>query len=81
MVSMSGQTFRAIEISVREFNGHGLKVDKYRIFVESSPQKIVVSFDDPDRPRTQLGSGPNMVGFTVELDSDTLEVTDRSFVK
>jgi hypothetical protein len=81
MVSISGQTFRAIEIAVRELNRHGLHVDKYEITVESLQNTIIVSFNDPDHPRTQLGSGPNMVGFSVELDADTLEVTDSSFIK
>jgi hypothetical protein len=81
MVSISGQPFRAIEIAVRELNRHGLQVDKYEIAVQSSQNIIIVSFNGPDRPRTQLGSGPNMVGFSVELNADTLEVTDSSFIK
>lgn len=84
MVSISGKTFRAIEIAVGELGQHGLSVEKYQIVVHNSltePNTMVVLFDDPDRPPNLLGSSPNLVGFEVHLDADTLAVTRSHFVK
>jgi|SRR5580704_6563247 hypothetical protein len=81
MISMSGQTFRALEIAAKELDRHGLKVEKYRIFVETIDKTIHVTFDDPDRSPTQRGSGPNLTGLSVELDAETLSVTRSTFIK
>jgi hypothetical protein len=59
--SISGKTFRAIEIAAIEFRRQRLNVEDYRIIVRSSradPNTIVVSFDDPDRPPNCMGSSP-----------------------
>jgi hypothetical protein len=92
LVSLSGKTFRAVEIAVSELRKRGLSVEKYLIVIhEYDPgiafqvtgirvKTIAVTFQDPDRG-PGLGSGPNMIGFSVSLDADTLEVTGSSFVK
>jgi hypothetical protein len=81
MVSFSGRTFRAVEAAARELDHHGLQIEKYEIVVEASPTTIIVCFVDPDRPPTQRGSGPHLVGFEVEVDGGTLEVIGSHFVK
>jgi hypothetical protein len=81
MVSFSGLTFRAVEAAARELDRHSLQIEKYKIVVETSPTTITVCFLDPDRAPTQLGSGPNLTEFEVEVDGGTLAVTRSNFVK
>jgi hypothetical protein len=70
-----------VEAAARELDRRGLQIEEYEILVEASPATIFVSFVDPDRAPTQRGSGPHLVGFAVEVDGGTLEVTRSSFIK
>jgi hypothetical protein len=81
MISMSGQMFRALEIAAKELDRHGLKVEKYRISVVTIDKTIHVAFDDPDSSPTQLGSGPKLTGFGVDVDVETLAVMRSAFSK
>ena len=82
MASMSGKTFRVIEIAAKELERRGRQVDKYKIIVRRrSDAMMVVSFLDPDQPPTVLGSGPNLVGLAVEVDATKLEIIASHFIK
>lgn len=67
MLSLSGQTFRAIEVAVNELDHHGLKVENYQITVETAATSIFVVFDDVSRAIGQRGSSPRVPGFEVEI--------------
>jgi hypothetical protein len=87
MVTLAGKTFCAIEIAANQLRQRGRDVEKYAIVVsEADPaiafdltgvraRTIFVSFQDPDQPASLVGSGPNLIGFSVSLNADTLEVT------
>ena len=81
MVSISGLTFRAVEAAAAELRRRGLEIEKYRIDSLASQKEIIVLFRDPLRKRSQLGSGPNLVELEVEIDAESLHVTNAHFSK
>jgi hypothetical protein len=79
-VELSGRTFRAIEVAVKELGRHmDVPIEGYNIAVTESNDRIFVHFLDPESHGT--GSGPNLKGFTVEMRADSLKVTRAHFHK
>ena len=81
MLSLPGQTFRAIELVVKELDRHSLNVENYQITVEANATSIFVTFDDATRAPGQRGSSPRSPGFEVEISGATLAIVRSNFAK
>jgi hypothetical protein len=81
MLSLPRQTFRAIEVAVKELDRRGLKVENYQITVDTTASSIFVVFDDVSRAIGQRGSSPRSPGFEVEVSAATMAVVRSNFAK
>ena len=62
VTSLSGRTFRAIEVAVRELVAGGTRIEPYEIAVTTSKDTTIVTFLDPEfKSWHGFGSGPNLV--------------------
>jgi hypothetical protein len=75
-VEVSGRTFRAIEVAVKELEGKvGWPVEDFAIVVYVLKDRTTVSFQDPES--RGMGGG----GFTVEMRTDSLKVERSGFYR
>jgi hypothetical protein len=81
METVSGKTFVAMQAAATEATRNGLDVSKYKILAREAGSSYVVTFDDPERPPTQLGSTARMPTFEVEVSRENLHIVRSHFVR
>jgi hypothetical protein len=84
--TISGRSYRAIQVAAVEFARHNLDISRYRIAVATgavAKTSIFVTFidaDAPDDPRFR-GNPGKIPGFAVELNRDDLRVIRANFIR
>ena len=77
--SISGRSFRAIQVAVTELERNKLNVGDYRITLQQSDRSIFVLFRNPNASQEQRGSSGPRPTFSVELSNDGLQVIRSQF--